>query len=597
MSPDMEPRIADVYGPGTYTDRAFVPVPRDTTRIFRLLASQTPGFTQDEALLSKVRFVGEDYPVLPGPIKSVSVAAALHAMAGVVGDEILSLRGLDNTNRQITVNTTQTAFFLGSVSLGYLGGHTFSSLGQQQKLRPLLPDWEKGWHSTPLRQRGTGIYPTRTPGVWYSLHGSLDMPAMLSSIGIDADEPGITTQDLAAAHITKTTTKFSPEELEMHNLIHSFCGSICFTPAQWAASCMGKSLAAHPLINVQPQVELHTTLPTPRIPFPPFHASDTRPLAGIKIIELTRIIAGPEIGALLASFGADVIRVSAPHLRDINAVQLTLNAGKRTVALDLRQPADHAYLHALLHDADVFIQGFRPGSLAKHGLDLSSLLSMAGRRGKGIVVVRESCYGPDGLYASRPGWQQIADCASGAAYVTGRGLDLPDGECVLPSLPISDMSTGVVAAVGTMLALRDRALKGGSYVVDAALVAVNRYALSEEVGLYGKETVVACQARFAWGEMRAAHHVLDLMGTVWRGWNGDKVLSRYLEEDGGWFQSWEESAFRGLRLSVLRPVVRFVDGERGGEESGVTPEWQSPSVPHGWERKEVVGGGFLVPVS
>ncbi|KAK3317655.1 CoA-transferase family III domain-containing protein [Cercophora scortea] len=584
----MEPRITDVYGPGTYADRVFVPVPRDTARIFRLLASQTPGFTQDEALLSKVRFVGEDYLVLPGPIKSVSVAAALHAMAGVVGDEILSLRGRDNTNRQIIINTTHTAFFLGSVALGYLGGQTFSSLGQQQKLRPLLPDWEKGWHSTPLRKRGTGIYPTRTPGVWYSLHGSLDMPAMLSSIGIDADEPEITTQDLAAAHITKTTTKYSPEELEMHNLIHSFCGSICFTPAQWAASSMGKSLAAHPLINVQPQLEPHTILPTLPTPFPRFHPSDTRPLAGIKIIELSRVIAGPEIGAILASFGADVIRVSAPHLRDINAVQLTLNAGKRTVALDLRQPADHAYLHALLRDADVFIQGFRPGSLAKHGLDLPSLLSMAGRRGKGIVVVSESCYGPDGLYASRPGWQQIADCASGAAYVMGRGMDLPDGECVLPALPISDMSTGVVATVGTMLALRDRAVKGGSYAVDAALVAVNRYALSEEVGLYGRETVAACQKRFAWGEMRAAHHVLDLMGTVWRGWSGDAVLGGYLAEDSGWFQSWEGSAFRGLRLSVLRPVVRFVDGEGGGEESGVTPEWRSPSVPHGWERKEDV---------
>ncbi|KAK0611739.1 CoA-transferase family III domain-containing protein [Immersiella caudata] len=585
-----ETRIPDVYGPGTFTDREFVPVPQDTERIFRLLASQTPGFTQDESLLSKVRFEGEDYPVLPGPIKAAPVAAALHAMLGVVADEILSLRGLDSPSRQIAVNTTHVAFWLGSVALVYLGGQTMGSLGQQGKLKSYLTDWEKGWHSTALKLRGTGIYPTRTPGEWYSLHGSLDVPPLLRSLGINPDEPGIDTPDLAAAHIAKFTALHSPAELEMHMLLRGFCGTICFTPRAWSTSAMGRSLSSHPLINVRPTP--HAS-PTPPVPFPSFSTDikNNQPLSGIKVLELTRIIAGPQIGALLSSYGADIIRINAPHLPDITTLQLTLTAGKRTIALDLNNPEDKSYLLSLLEEADVFLQGFRPGSLTKHGLGIEDLLCIAAKRGKGIVYVGESCYGPDGYYAQRPGWQQIADCASGAAYVTGRGLELDDGECVLPPLPISDMSTGVVGAIGTMMALRDRAKKGGSYVVHAALVGVNVYALSEEVGLYSKEVVREGQERFGWGEMRGSHHVLDLLRNVLAGWEGNEVLRGCLEEGSGWWQSWEGSDFGGERLSILRPVVRFRKGEMGEMEEGVTPEWKSPSVPYSKWRKEEVAFG------
>ncbi|KAK0725262.1 CoA-transferase family III domain-containing protein [Lasiosphaeris hirsuta] len=581
-----EPRIADAYGPGTYADRAFVPVPRDTERIFRLLASQTPGFTRDESLLSKTRFVGEDYPVLPGPIKAVSVSAALHAMAGIVADEILTIRGLENTDRQITVNTTHVAFFLGTVALVYLGGESMASLGAKGKLRPMLTDWEHGWHSTPMKLRGTGIYPTRTPGVWYSLHGSLDIPPMLRYHGIDPETPGLDTNDKAAAHIARFTALSSPEELEMRNLLGGFCGSICFTPQQWSSSAMGRALASHPLVNVKPMLHARLTPPTP---FPALSPDDTRPLAGIKVVEMTRIIAGPQIGAMLAAYGADVIRINAPHLHDVNTLQLTLNAGKTTVGLDIRDPVDKARVLALVEQADVFLQGFRPGRLARHGLALEDLLVMAARRGRGIVYVSESCYGPDGYYAQRPGWQQIADCASGAAYVSGRGLDLGDGECVLPPLPISDMATGIVGAVGTMMALRDRATKGGSYEVHAALVAVNSYALTEGVGLYPRQTVREGQERFGWAEMRGAHHVLDLLRTVLEGWGRTEPLASYLKEDSGWFQTWEGSAFGdGKRLSILRPVVEFIRGEDGALEGGVNPEWRSPSVPYAMVEKDKV---------
>ncbi|KAM7213286.1 succinate--hydroxymethylglutarate CoA-transferase [Rhypophila decipiens] len=594
-------RLPDVYGPGTFTDAVFSSVPDDSARIFRLLASQTPGFTQDESLLSRVTFVGDSDPIIPGPIKSVSIAAALHGMIGLVAHEIFSLRGVPNPrpSRKVAINTNHAALWLASVSLAYLDGESFSSLARQGRLRPMLPDWERGWQSNAMRLRATGIYPTKTPGRWYSLHGSLDQPPMLKEVlDIDADEPGIDTHADAASYIAAATQLHSPLELEMKNIAGGFCGSICFTPQEWRDSAMGRALARHPLVNVVPQTHGIPTGPVPFPEFPPGEKEGTFfPLSGIKVIELTRIIAGPQMGAILSSLGASVIRISAPHLRDINSLQLTLNAGKQTISLDLCDLSDRAYLlENLLPQADVFIQGFRPGVLDKYGLGLNDLLKMAEQRQKGIIYVTESCYGPvDGVYASRPGWQQIADCASGAAHVVGRSLGLGDGECVLPSLPISDMTAGAVGALGALMALRDRATAGGSYLVHASIVAGNMFALSKEVGLYSTEVVAKCQQRFQWGEMRGQHHVLDLLRTVLAAWERDDVVRELLREDigdEGLFASWGESAFGGRRLSVLKPVVRFrVAGLGQGEgeaELGVGPEWKTPSVPHGWSTKHDV---------
>lgn len=572
--------MPDVYGPGTFTDKTFTPVPEDTQRIFRLIASQTPGFTQDERVLSKVQFTGEPFPVIPGPIKATSVAAALHAMTGVLADEILTLRGAKSDDRKITVNTTHAALWFGCIAMAHLDGVDIVDLVRAGKLKELVPDWEQGWTSSPLRYRTTGLYQTSNPEVWYSLHGSMAADPVLRSIGIDPSADAttnITTNEEAAAHIAAHVAKRSPEQLEMTNLLNGFCGSICFTPKQWRESEMGRSLAAHPLVNVAPQPH---AIPTPPVAFPPLDPADKRPLAGVKVLEMTRVIAGPTIGAILAAYGADVIRVNPPHLPDINIMQLSLNAGKRTIAIDLRKESDAKLLHGLVGECDVFVQGFRINKMPKFGLGLNDLLAMAGARGKGIVYVSENCFGPDGYYAERPGWQQIADAAAGSAYVTGQSLKLPNNEAVLPSLPISDMSTGVLGAVGAMLGLKRRAVEGGSYYAHASLAAVNAYALTEEVGLYPEQTVAECKERFQWGEMRGAHHVLDLLVTVWNGWK--KVLGGYLEAGSDWFQSFENSAFGGKQLSILKPVVKF----EGDDEA--TPAWRSPSVPYAYHKAEEV---------
>lgn len=571
-------RTTDVYGPGTYTDTTFTPVPEDTARIFRLLASQTPTFTKDEALLSKVKFTGEEFPVIPGPIKATSVAAALHAMCGLVADEILTIRGAEDKNRKISVNTTHAAIWFGAVAAAYVGGEDAITLASKGELKKVIPDWERGWVDTPLKYRATGLYPTKDPETWYSLHGSMDAVPVLRSIGLDP-ETKVASNEEAAALIAKHTQNFLPAQLEMNNLMNGLCGSVCFTPKQWTESAMGKSLSSHPLIDVEQQTHAVSTGP---VAFPPLNPSDIRPLAGIKVVEMTRVIAGPQIGTILTSLGADVIRLNPPHLPDINIMQLTLNAGKRTTTVDLRKPEDRAHLQSLLADADVFVQGFRLGKMKKFGLGLEEILEMAGKRGKGIIYVSENCYGREGYYRERPGWQQIADAAAGSAYVTGKALELtqnlPANEAVLPSLPISDMSTGVLGALGTLIALRDRATKGGSYSVHASLTGVNAYALREDVGLYPVEIVKECQERFQWQSMRGSHHVLDILVTVWKGWK--KVLGDYLEEGSGWFQTFNSSPFDGRKLSILKPVAQI---------GGVSTAWKTASVPYGAEKLGTLG--------
>lgn len=172
---------------------------------------------------------------------------------------------------------------------------------------------------------------------------------------------------------------------------------------------------------------------------------------------------------------------------------MTLTASKWTCAADLTKEEGRAKLHALLKDADVVIQAFRRRSLERKGFGLDAVLDMARKRNKGLVYLDLTCYGPDGTYAERPGYQQIADAASGLCYVLGKAYGFPEGTGVLPSLPIADMLTGAFGALDVLLALRDRATHGGSYHADVALTAIDCIQVSKEFGLYPPEIVKKLQ--------------------------------------------------------------------------------------------------------
>jgi hypothetical protein len=304
----------EVYGPGTYIDKTVLPVPEDARRIFKLLASRTPGFTKDTAIWDTVKFEGRPDPMVPGPMKSPAVVAALHAMCGVVGNELLELRGGKPAKEaSVTVDTDHAGIWLASTFTVYVNASDVSTLARAGTLSKIFTrDFDQGFGVGPLSGRATALYPTKDPKVWYQLHGSLDASKTLKSMGIDMDVP---LKDFAEGYeyIKGHVQKWSADELEMHNVRNGLCGSICYSPEGWRNTEMGKRLAEHPLINYTHESYAKETPPVPLGQLP-----DRRPLAGIKVLEMVRIIAGPTIGTTLSSFGADVIRVNCSKLADLN---------------------------------------------------------------------------------------------------------------------------------------------------------------------------------------------------------------------------------------------------------------------------------------
>lgn len=247
---------------------------------------------------------------------------------------------------------------------------------------------------------------------------------------------------------------------------------------------------------------------------------------------------------------------------------MTLNAGIETADIDLNNSEHLSKLHKLIDEADVFIQGFRPRTFEKKGLGLHRVLAMASKRGKGIVYVEENCYGPDGTFHDRPGWQQIADAASGCNHVTGKYLGYNDGTCVLPALPVPDMLTGLMGAIGTMMALRDRARQGGSYHVFAALMAAAELPLARDIGLYPPEVTRKCDENFKWGHVDPSMFVLELLEVIIDSWK--KEMPQYFGLESPWMTEVEG---KWGKFELLKPVLQFSDPK-------VSPRWSSAPEPN-----------------
>ena len=226
-----------------------------------------------------------------------------------------------------------------------------------------------------------------------------------------------------------------------------------------------------------------------------------------------------------------------------------------------------------MEDADVVVQAFRRRSLERKGFGLEHLLEVAKQRNKGIVYLDLSCYGPDGYYAERPGYQQCADAASGCSYVTGKAHGYEEGTGVLPSLPIADMLTGALGVLDILLALRDRATKGGSYHVDVALTSIDTIQLTKEFGLYQPETVRKIQDRYKFMPMKPEHHVEELLFVMYAAWSGSTDLLQRKE----YFAHFAESPF-GKDHTILGPIVKFDDAE-------ASPHWTSPPQPYCYHKE------------
>jgi crotonobetainyl-CoA:carnitine CoA-transferase CaiB-like acyl-CoA transferase len=200
-----------------------------------------------------------------------------------------------------------------------------------------------------------------------------------------------------------------------------------------------------------------------------------KPLAGLKVVELARILAGPWAGQLLADLGADVIKVERPDVGDdtrhwgppfaadgASAYFHSCNRGKRSVAIDLETAEGQAEVRALAAEADVLIENFKVGGLARYGLDYPSLSALNPR----LVYCSITGFGQTGPYAARAGYDFIIQGMGGAMSLTGE----PDGAPQKSGIAYADLFTGLYASVAILAALRERDRSGCGAHIDMALL-------------------------------------------------------------------------------------------------------------------------------
>ncbi|HMA15821.1 MAG TPA: CoA transferase, partial [Kiloniellaceae bacterium] len=206
------------------------------------------------------------------------------------------------------------------------------------------------------------------------------------------------------------------------------------SPGEWLVTPHGAALAEEPLVAVE---RIGEAPPQPLAPA-------ERPLAGLRVLDLTRIIAGPVCGRALAAHGAEVLRIASPHLPFIAPLVIDTGRGKRSAHIDLDQADGRAALAGLLSWADVFVQGYRPGGLAARGFAPAD----AARLRPGIVYVSLSAYGFAGPWAGRRGFDSLVQTASGINHAEAAAAGLA-GPKELPCQAL-DHASGYLMALGAL---------------------------------------------------------------------------------------------------------------------------------------------------
>jgi len=252
-------------------------------------------------------------------------------------------------------------------------------------------------------------------------------------------------------YIAEATKKFQAEELEEDLSKKGACIAMARTAEEWSSHPQGKVLADTPVIEL---IKLSESEPISL-------ESAVRPLSNIKVLDLTKVIAGPTAGRILAEHGAEVLHVRHPYQDLIYPFDIETSYGKINSYLDYSRPEQKALLQELVKDANVFLQGYRYGALAEAGFGPKELVKINPH----LIYTQINAYGFTGPWAKRHGFEQLAQACTGAAAIQGGGLDTPS---LVPAY-MNDYLTGYLAAIGTIAALLRQAQEGGAWLVNVSL--------------------------------------------------------------------------------------------------------------------------------
>ncbi|KAJ5563430.1 CoA-transferase family III [Penicillium sp. DV-2018c] len=437
----------------------------ETSRIFSELCEQAerfdlpPEVRENKDRVSFSTSHNEIY--FPIPFKETETLAALKGIEGSVAAAIADLRfGADAEPRAVQVNLESATAFGCQAYMAKVGGLSKLDPDVKSKLKDtdLLAAQSNGY-----RRMSANLYKTKNPDEYFHIHGSLEATTTLNMIGLEGHRPDLTDYEEIIKVIEAKVQKYTAAELEVMNKERRQAGVTAYKHDDFIKT-------PHGSLNVQEPAWKVSKLPgdLPPTPFPARRNGSNRILEGVKVLEMCRIIAGPTVTRILAEYGADVLKITSPNLSDVPFFQVDGNMGKHAADLDLKSEAGRQEFEKLLDEVDVIVDGYRPGALDKLGYGVEAMAAMAQKRGKGIVYVNENCFGYEGEWAGRAGWQQIADCVTGIAWAQGKfmGLSTP----VVPPFPISDYGTGCMGAIAALTGLYHRAKTGGSYHGKASLM-------------------------------------------------------------------------------------------------------------------------------
>ena len=294
---------------------------------------------------------------------------------------------------------------------------------------------------------------------WVRTHGNYPHHAerLAHLLGIASDS----SKDQIAAAIAR----WSAIDLEDEAAASGAIAGAVRTSADWAQHPHGQATSRLPLVEW-----LVTDGAAPR----PWAPTSERPLSGVRILDLTRVLAGPIATRNLALLGADVLRIDSPHLPETDWIHLDTGAGKRSTVLDLRVASDHRAFEELLDDADVVVTGYRPGALDRLGFSPEALAE----RQPGIVVGSVSAWGRRGPWGSRRGFDSIVQAVTGIAMRVSADGVRPGA---LPAQAL-DHSAGYLLTAGICRALRLQRERGGTTCLAVALAGIARELLTTTGG-------------------------------------------------------------------------------------------------------------------